>query len=216
MNTQILKGELRKDTGKRATQKLRADGFIPCNLYGGEQNVNFYAPVNDFKDLIYTPDFFKTNIQVDGKEYEAVIREVQFHPVTDEITHIDFLELVPGRAVTVDIPVETEGLARGVKNGGKLILKTRKIRIKTTPENMVDLIKVDVTNLRLGKSVKVSEIEAEGFEILTSPSIPVASVVTPRAMRSEGLSDEDEDEEGTEEGEGSSEEANKEEASAEA
>lgn len=217
MNTITLKGELRTDTGKIATNKLRADGFIPCNLYGGEKNFNFFAPYNDFKDLIYTPDFFKTVIQLDGKEYEAIIREVQYHPVTDEIIHIDFLQLVPGRAVTVDVPVELTGLAKGVKNGGKLILKTRKIRVKATPENMVDLIKLDVTHLALGKSVKVAEVKEEGFEILTSSSIPVASVVTPRAMRSTAVEDEEEGEgeEGAEGEEGSAEES-KEESSAEA
>lgn len=217
MNTIALKGTLRKDTGKKATNNLREEGFVPCNLYGGKENVNFSAPYNDFTKLIYTPDFFKVEIEVEGNKYEAVIREVQFHPVTDKITHVDFLELIPGRAITVDIPVELTGLAKGVKNGGKLILKTRKIRIKSTPENMVDLIKVDVTKLALGKSIKVAAIEADGFEILTSASIPVASVITPRAMRSAGIEEEDEDEDSEEgEGEEGSEEEAKEESSAEA
>lgn len=212
MNTIALKGTLRKDTGKKATNKLREEGFVPCNLYGGKENVNFYAQENDFTKLIYTPDFFKVEIEVEGNKYEAVIREVQFHPVTDKITHIDFLELIPGRAITVDVPVELTGLAKGVKNGGKLILKTRKIRVKSTPENMVNLIKVDVTKLALGKSVKVAAIEADGFEILTSPSIPVASVITPRAMKSVEV--EEVDDEDSEEGEGSEEEAKEESAEA--
>lgn len=202
MNTITLKGTSRKDTGKKATADLRNEGFIPCNLYGGKENVNFFAPYNEFNKLVYTPDFFKVEIEVDGNKHEALIREVQFHPVTDKITHIDFLELIPGKTVTADIPVETTGLAKGVKNGGKLILKTRKIRVKSTPENLVDLIKVDVTKLSLGKSIKVAAIKADGFEILTSPSIPVASVIVPRAMRSAGASvadDDEDDEEATEE-----------------
>lgn len=208
MNTINLKGTLRTDVGKKATTKLREEGYVPCNLYGGKENVNFYAPYNDVTGLIYTPDFFKTVIDIDGTEYEAIIREVQFHPVTDKITHIDFMQLVPGRQVTVDIPVELTGLAKGVRNGGKLILKTRKIKVKTTPENMLNLIKVDVTKLTLGKSIKVKEIKTEGLEVLTSPSIPVASVIVPRAMRSAGMSEEeDESEEGAEAEEGSAEES---------
>ncbi|MEX0811927.1 MAG: 50S ribosomal protein L25 [Chitinophagales bacterium] len=223
MNTINLKGTLRTDIGKKATSKLRADGFVPCNLYGGDKNINFHAPYNDFTKLIYTPDFFKTIIEVEGKEYEAVIREVQFHPVTDRITHIDFLELIPGRAVTVDIPVELTGLAKGVKNGGKLILKTRKIRVKATPDKMVNVIKVDVTNLALGKSIKVKEAITNELEVITSASIPVASVVVPRAMRSAAEIEEEEAAEaaaaeaGEDEGEeGAGEESKEKEESSEA
>lgn len=194
-NTINLKGTLRTDAGKKASAALRAEGFVPCNLYGGKESLNFFSEYNNFNKLIYTPDFFSVNIEIDGKTYNAIIREVQFHPVTDRITHIDFLELVPNKTVIVDIPVELTGLAKGVKNGGKLVLKTRKIRVKATPENLVDVIKVDVTSLGLGKSVKVKEVKAEGFEIMTSLSVPVASVIVPRAMRSaESLAEEEEEE----------------------
>lgn len=183
MKSLTLEGTKRTDLGKKESNKLRREGNIPCNLYGGSENVSFYAPYNAFQHIVYNPDFFTVKISVDGKEHNTIIKEIQFHPVSDRITHIDFLELVNGKVITADIPVELTGLAEGVKAGGKLVQKIRKVKVKVTPEHLVEKIQLNVEDLKLGKSIKVKDIPADNMEILNAPSIPVATVDIPRALK---------------------------------
>lgn len=202
MTTLVLEGATR-NTGKVNTKALRDQEQIPCNLYGGKENINFSAPANSFAKLIYNPEFFKVEISIDDNKYEAIIKEVQFHPVTDRVQHVDFLELVPGTPVKTEIPIKLEGLAEGVRNGGKLLQKVRRLNVKANPEDFVESIKVDVTNLKLGKSIKVREIDPGNIQVLNSGSIPVASVEIPRALRGKGgADDEGEEEEAATEAEG--------------
>lgn len=184
MKTLTLEGTLRKDLGKKNTGELRRNGFVPCNLYGGKANVNFYAPYNSFLKLVYNPDFFKVNVVVEGNSYDALIKEIQFNPVNDRITHIDFLELVPGKKVIAEVPLKLVGQSEGVKAGGKLIQKMRKLKIKAAPENLKDAIEVSIEPLGLGKSIYVRDIKEEGLEIVNSPEIPVASIEITRSLRS--------------------------------
>jgi large subunit ribosomal protein L25 len=184
MKTLTLEGTLRKDLGKKSSKDLRRNGFVPCNLYGGKTNVNFYAPYNSFLKLVYNPDFFKVNVIVDGKTYETLIKEIQFNPVTDRISHVDFLELTPGKKVIAEVPLNLVGQSEGVKAGGKLIQKMRKLKIKATPENLKDAIEVNIETLGLGKSIYVRDIKEEGLEIINSPEIPVASIEITRSLRS--------------------------------
>lgn len=171
--------------GKKGARQVREQGQIPAVLYGGKEVTHFSVDPNEVKSLIYTPDFKLAEITVDGKSYKAILKDYQMHPVTDAITHIDFLRLIDGVSVKVDVPVKFKGTSPGVKNGGKLQKNVRRIRIKTTPEHLVGELMVDISSLKMGESIRVRDIDpADGIEIMTSPGVPVGTVVVPRAMRS--------------------------------
>jgi len=176
METIAIQGNVRQELGKKATKALRREALVPCELYGGNENIHFSASKKDLKDIVYTPNFYKAGIQVDGKTYEAIIKSIQFHPVTDEILHIDFQELVAGTVLRTEVPVRPVGVAAGVKVGGKLLVNVRKLKVKTTPENLKDKIEIDVSKLRLGQSFKVRDIKDTGMEIVNAKSIPIATV----------------------------------------
>ena len=185
MQTVTIAGTARTVLGKKAVRAVRSEGHIPCNVYGGEKNVHFSAPVNDFKSLLYTPDFKLAEITVDGSVHKAIVKEIQAHPVTDEILHIDFVELVPNKPLKAEIPLRLVGQSAGAKTGGAVIQKMRRASVKTTPECLVDVLEVDITELELGDSGRVRDIKpVEGMEILNNPSSPVVSVEIPRALRS--------------------------------
>lgn len=184
MNTVSFKGEKRDTTVKASV--LRAAGNIPAVLYGGDALEHFTVKHNDVKHLIYTPDFKLGEVDVNGKTYKCIVKDIQFHPVTDNIEHIDFLALEDGRSVKVNVPIRFKGVSPGVLAGGKLLQTMRKVKIKVDPKNLVDELLVDISNLELGFSVKVRDIEVTGdIEIMASPSIPIASVEVPRALKSE-------------------------------
>ncbi len=204
MKSIAITGNLRNDLGKKSTKAVRRSGLVPCVIYGGENNVHFTAESKGFKHLVYTPDFKTAEISVDGSNYKCIVKSIQFHPVSDEIQHIDFLELVDGNKMKVEIPVRFQGVAPGTRSGGKLTQKLRRVKVKTTPEYLTDELFIDVTALELGQSVKVKDIQlGEGMELETSPGIPVASVEVPRALRS--AMDGDDGEEADSEGEADSE-----------
>ncbi len=183
MKSIALEATLRTENGKKAANHLRKAGEVLCNLYGGAEAIAFSAPYNSFTPIVYSPDFFKVEIKVGGKSYIALVKEIQYHPVTDKILHIDFLELVPHKEIFADIPVILVGQAAGVKAGGKLVQKLRKVKVKATPENLVDKIEVNVENLKLGKSIKVKNINQANVEIQNPGAVPIASVEIPRALR---------------------------------
>ncbi len=184
MKAIAIEGTIRNSSGKKSAKAVRREGMVPCVIYGGENNVHFSTPVASIRPLINTPDFNTISITVDGKSYKTIIKSFQAHPVTDAITHIDFQELVEGRPIYTEIPVRLKGLAVGVKNGGKLMLKMRFLKVKALPENLVSEIDVDVTKLEVGKSVRVQSVNIEGIEIMNSPASPIASVDITRALRS--------------------------------
>lgn len=185
MKTIALKGAPRTELGKKGTKALRNANLIPCVLYGGEQNVHFSATPMDLRDLIYTDEFRVASVEVDGKSYDAIIKAIQFHPVTDRILHVDLLQLVEGQPVKAEIPLRMVGTARGVRVGGVLMQKVRKVKVQTTPDKLSAFINVNVEHLALGKSIRVRDIEpAEGVEIMNAGGIPIASVEVPRALRS--------------------------------
>lgn len=185
MEVVAVKGQKRNETGKKITRQIRAEGKIPAVLYGGKDVLHFSVAPNDVKDLIYTPNFKLAEIDVEGQKAKAIVKEYQMHPVTDELTHIDFLRLIDGVPIKVDVPVRFKGQSPGVKSGGKLQQNVRRIRIKTTPEHLVDELRVDVSKLQMGESIRVRDIDQlEHIEIMTSPGVPVGTVVIPRALRS--------------------------------
>lgn len=165
---------------KQETKKLRDAGMVPCVLYGGSENVHFHAPVLDFRGLVYTPEVFTVNINVDGKTHQAVMQEVQFHPVNDSLMHIDFLEINPGKPVIMHIPVKINGTSEGQRQGGKLITKVRKLKVKALANHLPDAVDVDITSLQIGQSVRVSDLKIEGVEFLDSPNNILVGVRTTR------------------------------------
>jgi len=183
MKTFEVKGTARTAVGKKDTKKLRAEGKVPCVLYGGEEVIHFTAEAGEFRHLIYTPSVYLINFNIDGKKYQASMQDIQFHPVTDEVQHIDFLRITDDKPVKIDIPVKLTGYAKGIQKGGRLKTNLRVLRVKGLAKDLPDTIKVDVTNLDLGASIRVGEVSVEGLEILNTKSVPVASVVITRAAR---------------------------------
>lgn len=179
-----INGGTRAGLGKVGSKADRASKAIPCVLYGGSENVHFTTTWNDVRHLIYTADFKLADITADGKNYTAIVKEVQFHPVHEAILHIDFLLLTPGTPIKVNLPLRIVGQSPGVKAGGKLLQSLRKIKVKVLPENLVNELSLDVSKLDLGQSARVRDIiAAEGVEVTMSPSIPVVSIEIPRALR---------------------------------
>lgn len=172
----------RENTGKSAVKNLRKKEMVPCILYGGKENIAFAANVKSFKKIVYTPEVFVVNLNIDGNEHQAVMKEIQFHPVTDDILHVDFLRLENDKPVVIDIPVKLKGIAPGVKQGGKLHTKVRTLQVKAKPSDLPDFIEVDINRLQLGKSIKVSDLKVKGIEILNAENTVVASVKTTRVV----------------------------------
>ena len=185
MKTITIEGQLRTETGKQAARQLRSQELVPGVIYGGAQEINFAAPARDFKNLVYTADFQLAEIKIDGKSYTCIMKDLQFDKVSDHLNHVDFLELVEGRPVVASIPIKFTGAAVGVKNGGKLVTKMKALKVKTEPRYLRENIEVDVTDLDINGNIRVEVVNIENYEILNSPRIPIASVVTTRQLRQE-------------------------------
>jgi large subunit ribosomal protein L25 len=197
METVNVQGQSRS-LGSKNAKNIRKEGKIPCVLYGQDGTTHFATTHKDVKPLVYTPDFKLAEIDIDGSKVRTIIKDIQFHPVTDAIEHIDFLQLKDGVPVKVSIPLKTKGVSEGVKTGGKLIQQVRKILVKTLPEHLQEELYVDISSLELGQSARVRDIEvSEHMQIMNPPATPVVMVEVPRALRSaQTLA---EGEEGTEE-----------------
>jgi large subunit ribosomal protein L25 len=183
MKTFELKGAVRTDLGKKASKAERVSESVPCVLYGGAENVHFTATASDLRKLIYSPEVFVVDLTVDGKACKAIMKALQFQPVTDKVLHIDFLEVSDKKPVVVEIPVKLEGLAEGVKEGGKLALEMRKLKVKGLYTQIPENIVIDVTPLGLGKSVQVGAVAVENMEILNAKNAVVCQVKLTRAAR---------------------------------
>ncbi len=176
-------GYQRANLGKKTAKELRTLSQVPCVLYGGAEQVHFSVPMILFRELLYSPDVYQVDLNIEGKHHLAIVQDAQFHPVNEMILHVDFLELNDSKPVKMDVPVRMQGVAVGVTKGGKLIPKLRKLSVRAFPKDMPDYVDVDVSGLDLGKSVKVSEVKAENYTILNSPSNPIASIEIPRGLR---------------------------------
>ncbi|MBR6251682.1 MAG: 50S ribosomal protein L25/general stress protein Ctc [Bacteroidales bacterium] len=185
MQTFDIKGSKREVGGKKAVKALRAEGKVPCIIYGeGKEGTPFAVPEADFRNLIYTPNVYIVNVDVDGDVKKAVLKDIQFHPLSGKILHVDFLEIRDDKAIELSIPVELQGNSEGVRAGGKLQLEMRKLIVKALPAQMPDRVVVDVTDLGLGKSKKVGELHFDNYEIVNAKSAVVVSVKMTRAARS--------------------------------
>lgn len=190
MKTIAIKGTLRSGLGKRSTKDVRNNGMVPCVIYGGESNLHFSVDPKELRDLIYTNEFRTAKVELEGKVIDAIVKEVQFHPTTDTILHVDMMHLVPDKKIKADIPIRLVGVAAGVKVGGVLMQKVRKITVKTTPDKLSNVIELNVEELTLGKSIRVRDVKVqEGVEILNAGSIPLASIEIPRALRSKTVAE---------------------------
>jgi large subunit ribosomal protein L25 len=185
MKTITIEGQLRTEYGKRATRQIRSEDKVPGVIYGGDKEINFSAPAVAFKNLVYTPDFQFAQVSLEGKTYHCIMKDLQFDKVTDELIHIDLLELVEDKKVIATIPLKFSGSPEGVKEGGKLIIKMKSLKVKTYPKHLQENIKVDLTDLKLNGNVRVEDVKIEHYEILNSPRIPVASVVLTRELKQE-------------------------------
>lgn len=184
MQTINIEGNVRSAVGKSASNATRKNEMIPCVIYSKGEIIHFEASEKSLHPILFTPNAYKVIIGVDGKQYETVIREVQMHPVTDAVLHVDFFQLTAGDVVTVTVPVKLEGSSAGVRAGGKLVQKIRKISIKGLPENLIDSVNIDVTELEVGKSIRIGDISLKNLEVLGAPAIPVVTCIIPRALKS--------------------------------
>lgn len=184
-------GTARTATGKKATREIRKAGAVPCNLYGEARGENglpkafsFSATQEELRKLVYSPDIYSVNLNIDGKECKAIMKELQFHPVTDKLLHIDFYEINETKPIVMEVPIKLTGLAEGVKAGGKLSASVRKLKVRAPYTAIPECLNIDVTNLGLGKTIKVAELNFEGLELVTSPSVVVCQVKMTRSAMS--------------------------------
>jgi large subunit ribosomal protein L25 len=176
MQSITINGSQRESVGKSATKALRNAGKVPCVLYGGDKPVHFSADEKAFKSLVYTPNVYTASIEVDGQTYAAVLQDIQFHPVTDRILHIDFYQLFEDKAVTMEIPVRLVGNSKGVMIGGALRHNMRKLKVKALPANLPDFIEADITELEIGNKLYVTELANDNYTFLHPDNTVVAQV----------------------------------------
>ena len=185
MKSITIEGQLRTETGKKATRQLRSQDLVPGVIYGGEKEISFAAPSMAFKTFVYTPEFQQAEIKLNGKTYNCILKDLQFDKVTDKLIHIDLMELVADKKVIADIPIKFTGVSKGVKEGGHLIIKMKSLKVKSLPKNLKEQIEVDITNLELNGNIRVEDVKEANYEILNSPRIPIASVVLTRQLKQE-------------------------------
>jgi large subunit ribosomal protein L25 len=192
MKTLAISVKERQNVGKSNTRALRNQGNVPCVLYGGEKQVTFYAHENDFRKLVYTPETFIAELNIDGSKVRAILQDIQFHPVTDKILHIDFLEVIEGKPITVTLPVVLEGAAPGVKNGGNLMFRRPKIITKGLAARLPDAINLNIEHLKIGMFIYIKDIEIDGCEFLAPGNSVIVGVKTARAAIEEEVEAEEE------------------------
>ncbi|MBD8040413.1 50S ribosomal protein L25/general stress protein Ctc [Phocaeicola sp. Sa1CVN1] len=185
-----ITGSLRTETGKKATHALRKSSQVPCVLYGMKKDENglpvatpFTVTVEGLRKLVYTPHIYVVNLNIDGQVYNAIMKDIQFHPVTDAILHVDFYQINEENPIVMEVPVQLDGLAEGVRAGGKLVLQIRKLKVKALYNNMPERVVINVTNLGLGKTIKVGELHYDNMEILNAKEAVVCAVKLTRAAR---------------------------------
>ena len=194
-----IKGSLRKSTGKQDSKKLRKAERVPCVLYGGEKNIHFSVLEKDLKKLVFTPHVYLVDLDIDGEKHKAIVQDLQFHPVSDRVIHVDFYEIFEDKKVTINIPVEIQGLAEGVKAGGKLQVLNRKLKVRAFYKDLPDTLKINVENVGLGKNIKVGEVSFDNLEMLNSANTVIATVKLTRAAKGAMIAAQKEEEETTEE-----------------
>jgi large subunit ribosomal protein L25 len=185
MKTITIEGQIRTEFGKKATRQLRLEEKVPAVIYGGAKEINFAAPATAFKNIVYTPQFMVVLAKIDGKDYRCGLKDLQFDKVSDELIHVDFLELVEDKKVIVTLPLKFTGAPVGVKAGGKLVTKIKSLKVKLLPKYLRENIELDITNLELNENIRVQDVKADNMEIMNSPRIPIASITMTRQLKQE-------------------------------
>ena len=188
MKTITIEGQIRTEFGKKATRQLRLEEKVPAVIYGGATEINFAAPATAFKNIVYTPDFMVVEATIDAKVYRCVLKDLQFDKVSDQLIHVDFLELVDDKKVIVTLPLKFTGAPVGVKAGGKLVTKMKSLKVKLLPKYLRENIELDITNLELNENVRVQDVKSDNMEIMNSPRIPIASITMTRQLKQEEAS----------------------------
>lgn len=199
-----LSGSPRESVGKKDAKHIRAAGRVPAVLYGGEGQVSFSLDLIELSKYVYTPDVYQFTVDVDGTSYQAILKDLQFDPVSDRILHADFLQLVDGKPVKMELPVRITGSSIGVRNGGRLAVNFRRIKVYGVPNTFPDVVELDITKLRIGMSLRVKDLSMEGITVLHDPEAVVVAVKRARGAMDDA--EESEDEEGEEGAEASAEE----------
>lgn len=182
MKTVSMSGFLRGNVGKKDAKKIRMDGSVPCVVYGGKEQLHFYTDAKNFQKIVFTPEVCFVKLNLNEKEYDVILQDIQYHPVTDNIMHADFMELNPEKHIIMNIPVKVSGVAPGVLKGGKVVQKFRKLKVKALPANMPELIEVSINGLEIGQNVKVSDVPAEKFTILDNKNNTIVGVSVTRVV----------------------------------
>lgn len=200
-----VSGQKREDLGKKASKHLRKEGLVPCNLYGEQKEegkpvaLAFAAPMSELRKIVYTPHIYVINLNIDGEHHTAILKELQFHPVTDALLHVDFYAVNDQKPITIGIPVKLVGLAQGVRDGGRMNLSVRKINVTAPYQQIPEHLDIDVTKLKIGKSIKVGQLSFDGLTMATPKDVVVCSIkMTRSATASSDTSDEAEEEGGEE------------------
>lgn len=183
MKSVKIEGQSRSELGKKATRQLRSEERVPAVIYGSESNIHFSASQKELRHLVYTPDFQIAEITVGGKTHKCILKDLQFDVVTDELSHIDFLEMSDDRKISANLPIKFTGQSIGVKEGGRLVTKLKTLKVRTYPKYLKENIEVAIDNLELHGNIRVEDVKLENVEIMNSPRIPIASVVSTRALR---------------------------------
>lgn len=185
MKTIEIKGSVRTELGKKSSKQIRKDGNVPCVIYGNEKNIHFYAHENSFKNLVYTPDAHIVHLDLNGQEYNVVLQDIQFHPVSDKITHIDFIEIHDKKPIVINLPIKITGDSVGVKAGGKLRIKKRSLKVKGFANEIPEFLIIDITDLKIHHSIKVGDLSYDKIELIDPKITTVLSVATSRVVQKE-------------------------------
>ena len=201
MKSVVVKGQKRETVGKKESKRLRAQQIVPAVLYGGEEPIHFAVPFSELRKLVYTPSVYLIDLDIEGQVYKAIMQDVQWHVIDEQILHIDFLSVQDDTPIKIDIPVAITGLAKGIKMGGKLNKNLRRLKVKALAKDLPDTISIDVTKLEIGQSIKVNEVNVENIELLDTKTNVIVSVTITRAAKSAGGAEDEEEEleEGAEE-----------------
>ena len=178
-----LNAKKRPESGSQAARMYRREGLVPGVLYGKELNVPFLVFINDLKNIVYTPDTFLIDLNLEGESYRTVIQDIQYDPLSNEVIHLDFFKIPEDKPIKIELPIDYLGVAEGVKKGGRLVKKIRRMRVKGVANDLPARVNVNVEQLTLGQSMKVKNLPEMPFEILNAPNIPLVTVEIPRAMR---------------------------------
>jgi large subunit ribosomal protein L25 len=183
MKTLEISGFIRNELGKKSSKELRKSLNVPCVIYGGKENIHFYTHENNFKNLIYTPDAHLVILKIEGKEYNVVLKDIQFHPVSDKILHIDFTEVAADKPVTIGIPIKVSGDSAGVKAGGKLRIRRRSLLVKGLSKDIPEYLPIDITELKIHESIKVGDLSYNNVELLDPKKSMVLAIATSRVAQ---------------------------------